>query len=719
MRTAERNKCIYPRLILLTIVLVSTLISAPVLGDNPAPRIAPSRSHLAQQGPPEFGFVPPPGDLSHLRAPEPAHLLGFATSYDWRVAGMVTPVKSQGSCGSCYAFASIGNFESRMLIDGAGAYNFSENNVKECEYFGSSCAGGNYWKVANYLAAYGTVLETCDPYVASDVTCNSSCPYQKTLLDWQVVSSSGVPPTNVLKSYLQTYGPLYTAMYAGNYDAWHTEFQTYDGSYTLYYAGPEPPNHAVLIVGWDDNLPHAGGTGAWIVKNSWGTGWGGTWGYGAEGGYFTIAYGSAHMGSYASFLNTWQNYDPNGALLYHDEGGYKAAVGYGNTTAWGLVKFVPEDDMDIERVELWTLDTTTDIDVYIYDDFASGSPWNLLASELNTSFDLAGYHSIELSTPLPVTSGDDIYVAVKITNSGYTYPISFDNAGPVASGYCYLSSNGSFFTEFSSGDVGIRARATLDVGCSAGFDEPVLITVADVPGDDGGYVDLSWQRSNHDDAGSNPSVKRYKVWRRRRETLPPMAMLADNPGGSLIGGPYEHGLTGPAWEVVGTVTAEGLCSYDFTAPTYCDSTGSDTCWTYFCVTAHTQAIGQHYDSNVKRGYSVDNLGMGSGPSGEARPVRPHVAGGSVTLLETPEPNPAQDGITVRFELARADWIELEVFDVTGRQVAVLTDGPRTAGPHVVTWDLESAEGVRPSPGLYFLRLVTSTDVRTVKLALLK
>ena len=78
-------------------------------------------------------------------------------------------------------------------------------------------------------------------------------------------------------------------MYHGKDDAWYDEFNSYDGSYTLYHPGAEAPAHIVLIVGWDDSLSHAGGTGGWIVKNSWGTQWG-------KEGFFTIAYGSASIG---------------------------------------------------------------------------------------------------------------------------------------------------------------------------------------------------------------------------------------------------------------------------------------------------------------------------------------------------------------------------------------------------------------------------------------
>jgi C1A family cysteine protease len=644
--------------------------------------------------------------------------LPLTASFDWRTSGKVTPVKNQGPCGSCYSFASIGNLESKVLIDGGSTFDFSENNVKECEYFGSSCGGGNYWRVANFLAAEGTVSETCDPYIPGNVACNSGCAYIKTLLDWHVISYDAVPPTSILKSYIQTYGPVYTSMYAGNGDDWYTEMVNYDGSYTLYHGGSEPSNHAVMIVGWDDGLVHAGGTGGWIVKNSWGTGWGGTCGYGTEGGYFTIAYGSAQIGSYSSFLYNWQNYDSNGSLLYHDEGGYTGAVGYGLTTAWGLCKFVPTEDVLVERVEFWTLDTTTDVDVYVYDSFNGSSVSDLLASDLNNSLSLPGYHSVELASPLAVSSGNDIYAVVKITDASYTYPISYDNVGPLAPGYCYLSSTGASFSSFAGGDIGVRLRVTADIACGEIIEVPAIVSVLDVPSDAGGYVQLSWKRSIYDDEGSTPAIQRYRVWRKRRDTLP---LLGDAPGSSSAEGPYEHGLESPAWEVVGTVGAIGDCCYEFTAPTHCDSSASGTCWNYFCVTAHTNEIGDHYDSSVDQGYSVNDLGLhGDG--------RVHggsdVAGGDEvrswkTFLEVPEPNPQERKFTIRFELARPDWVQLELYDVTGRRIALIADGFMEAGPHMARWASGQRGNADLSPGLYFVRLVTSSDAYTVKLALVR
>jgi C1A family cysteine protease len=419
-----------------------------------------------------MGFTPPPVALSHLtgqRMPGDAVSLDdtLPSSFDWRDYGKVTSVKDQGYCGSCWAFASIANVESKMLMDGQATLpdpDYSENNAKECNYAeinnisgGTSCDGGNYYIVADLLSKKGTVLESCDPYVASDVDCKDTCPYQETLLDWRIICEDVIPDTNVLKAYIQTYGPVYTAMYAGFY-----EFSIYDGTYTLHYTGTETPNHVVLIVGWDDNLSYPGGTGGWIAKNSWGTEWG-------DEGYFTIAYGSASIGMYSAYLYDWQEYDSNDNLYYYDDCGFTNAWGeYGglNTTCWGLCVFTPIDNAPIERVEFWTTDITTDVDVYLYDDFDGANLSNLLASKLNNSFDEAGYHSVEMDTPVPISTGDDVVAVVKFTNFSYGYPLVADYLGPIETGRTYISLDGSDGSWLDLGyyfgnDIAIRVRTRI------------------------------------------------------------------------------------------------------------------------------------------------------------------------------------------------------------------------------------------------------------------
>jgi C1A family cysteine protease len=664
------------------------------------------------------GYVPPPIDLSHLAPAMAGDNLALPSHLDWREAGKVTPVKSQGACGSCYAFAAVGCLESRVLIVEDSTFDFSENNVKECEWYESSCNGGNDWIVAHFLTTAGTVLEVCDPYVPEDVECNHTCSYRKTLYGWGEICGSSVPPVDVLKSYVETYGPIYTTMYAGSGDPWHSEFAAYNGTYTLYHPGSEFPNHAVVIVGWDDDLAHAGGQGAWIVKNSWGSSWGGRCGYGTERGYFTIAYGSAGIGAFSSVPLEWENYDAGDTLLYYDEGGAGGHTGFtSGRTVWGLSKYIPARTLEVHRVEFWTLDATSDVDVYIYDTFSGSAPSGLLASSCDHAFGLAGYHSVTLEPPLHVAGGEDIYVVVKMTAVNTNYPLAYDTGGPVQSGCCYLSSSGSYFFPFTLGDLGIRLRGSTRPVVSDISEEPAILGIADVRGDSGGYVRVAWRRSLNDGEGADPHVRQYRIWRKYRTSLHSLLGAAGN---HRIDGPYEYGPDSPAWEVVGTIPADGRYSYEITAPTQCDISGSDTCWTYFCVTAHTGLMGEHFDSAVERGYSVNDGGLGLPPDQEESDR--YDAGGSgadAVVLAVPQPNPALHGFIVEFELAHLEQIDLAVYDVYGRRVADLASGTREPGPHLVRWEPGSGGSPEVPPGLYFVCLEAAGGVHTVKAVLME
>lgn len=448
-------------------------------GDAPSAeiRMAPRVDRSLDPSYSEGGFIPPPMDLSHLSGrdlPRTAAVDLLPTEFDWRDrdgSNYVSPVKDQGNCGACYAFAALGNVESRLLIDGAASLDFSENHAKECNWRAvnnfeyppgtpwGSCDGGNYFMLASLFSQTGTVLESCDPYEASDVGCKDTCPYEKTLLDWRIISGNWVPDKEVLKHYIYHHGPVYTSMYVDSTQGFDA---SYDGSITLDYTTTRNPDHAVLIVGWSDNLPPAPDTttpaDGWIVKNTWGSSWG-------DGGYFYMTYGAASIGTWSSFAQNWQDYDPQGDVWYYDDDGWGGEMGCDDPTVWALARFTPPTDTNIIRVEFWTTDATTDIDIYLYDDFDGAAPSDLLASKLNTSFSEAGYQSVPLSAPLAVSSGDDVIAVVKLTNAGYSFPAAVDPHGAVESGRTYLSCSGVSGSWIDMGsehnvDVALRLRST-------------------------------------------------------------------------------------------------------------------------------------------------------------------------------------------------------------------------------------------------------------------
>ncbi len=210
---------------------------------------------------------------------DPPTITNTQSVFDWRVMGGVTPVTNQGDCGSCWAFAATAGFESAYKIATGIDLDISEQAIVSCVVECDGCEGGWCGSAYNMFMDFGAIDESCMPYLQrDDIPCTQEeCEVLANLQGYQPIPNN----VDVIKSFLAI-APV------------STSFTVYDDFYSYqrgcyYHADTEPTNHAVLIVGWDDD--ECNGNGAWIVKNSWGPG------FGRLGGYFYIQYDAAAIGT--------------------------------------------------------------------------------------------------------------------------------------------------------------------------------------------------------------------------------------------------------------------------------------------------------------------------------------------------------------------------------------------------------------------------------------
>lgn len=186
------------------------------------------------------------------------------TSVDWSTTAVVTPVKNQGGCGSCWAFSAVAALESlNSLAYNVNGSNFSEQQLVSCAkaspYTNYGCSGGWMNNAFNYVIALGITTENAFPYTATNGTCTISGGAFKISSYTKVTATCDAVATAV------QYRPLSVAVDASKWSGYK--------SGTFKYCNTSR-NHGVLLVGVTNST--------WKIKNSWGIYWG-------QLGYMTLS----------------------------------------------------------------------------------------------------------------------------------------------------------------------------------------------------------------------------------------------------------------------------------------------------------------------------------------------------------------------------------------------------------------------------------------------
>lgn len=308
-----------------------------------------------------FGYIPFPNRLVFAKRTNLKSTAMLPSTFDLRTNGFVTSVKNQGSGqfgGNCWAFAQLGSIESRWLEMGLGSYDLSEQNMVTCHGLNSGYGeGGNEMMAFAYLGRFsGPLSESADPYNTSVHSCTSNIDPVAFVPDIMFLDGSS---RDEIKTYMMQFGALSVSLFWEN-TSYYNNLSRYP--YTYYFKGDSALNHQVLIVGWDDTKRTAGGTGAWIVKNSWGASWG-------DKGYFYLAYQDTKALSTVSFNPSRLQTNKISKVFMNDKLGPLSGTGYKNTIAYAIVKYKSASKIQIHKIGTFVNSSNSIVSASIYKSF--------------------------------------------------------------------------------------------------------------------------------------------------------------------------------------------------------------------------------------------------------------------------------------------------------------------------------------------------------------
>ncbi len=357
------------------------------------------------------------------------------TVCDLRDSGYVTSVKSQ-SGGTCWTHGTMAAIESNLFVTNAWSNNGEVGEPNLAEYhldwwngfndnynedMGTGQGlqvhmGGDYRVSTAYLSRGEGAVRDLDAqsYDNPPDRFNSSYHYYYPRdVEWFTMDDS-LNGIDEIKQQIINYGAMATCMYYDN--------SFIDTAYNFYQPSSSSflPNHSVTIVGWDDNheVPTAPHNGAWLVKNSWGDGWG-------LNGYFWISYydkwscREPDMGA-VSFMNT----EPlqYSKIYFHDYHGWRATK---KDIQIACNAFHAREDVWLKSVSFFTDTDAVDFKIKIFSKMRADTFVNALVMQTGNE-QKRGFHTVDLQVPVHLHDGDNFYIYLYLSAGGQPYDRTSD-----------------------------------------------------------------------------------------------------------------------------------------------------------------------------------------------------------------------------------------------------------------------------------------------------